>query len=172
MMNLIFLIPRSKSLHLEKLYFEPNLSSKIVNLAKESKFSKYFSSLYSKVPPLINCIIKNSGLILVNKIPIYKKLSRLIHVQFLLQWYIVIFYGIYLNMAPISLSSLEIRMKVLSPNYYNFKKLSVLTQTISFLFNCTDLKNVFLTILTAVWNTKVFLILWYTHPALRKYILT
>ena len=126
---------------------------------------------YSKVPPLRDCIIRNSGLILVNKIPVYKKLSRLIHVQFLLQWYIVIFYGIYLNMAPISLSSLEIRIKVLSPNYYNFKKLSVLTQTISFLFNCTYLKNVFLTILTALWNTKVFLIPWYTHPALRKYIL-
>ena len=99
---------------------------------------------YSKVPPLRNCIIRNSDLILVNKIPVYKKLSRLIHVQFLLQWYIVIFYGIFLNMAPISLSSLEIRMKVLSPNYYNFKKLSVLTQTISFLFNCAYLKKRFL----------------------------
>ena len=95
---------------------------------------------------------------MLNKIPVYKKLSRLIHVQFLLQWYVVIFYGIYLNMAPISLSSLEIRMKVLSPNYYNFKKLSVLTQNISFLFNCAYLKNVFLTNFTAVWNTKVFLI--------------
>ena len=121
---------------------------------------------YRKVPPLRNCIIRNSGLTLVNKIPVYKELSRLIHVQFLLQWYIVIFYGICLNMAPIRLSSLEIRMKVLSPNYYNFKKLSVLTQTISFLFNCTYLKNVFLTILTAVWNTKVFLIPWYTHHTL------
>ena len=57
-------------------------------------------------------------------------------------------------MAPTSLSSLEIRMKVLSPNYYNFKKFSVLTQTISFLFNCAYLKIVFLTILTAVWKTK------------------
>ena len=99
---------------------------------------------YSKVPPLRNCIIRYSGLTLVNKIPVYKKLSRLIHVQFLLQWYIVIFYGMYLNMAPVSLSSLEIRTKVLSSNYYNFKKLSVLTQTISFLFNCVYLKNVFL----------------------------
>ena len=126
---------------------------------------------YSKVPPLRNRIIRNSGLILANKIPVYKKLSRLIHVQFLLQWYIVIFYGIYLNTTPISVSSLEIRMTVLSPNYYGFKKLSVLTQTISFLFNCAYLKNVFLT-MTAVWNTKVFLIPWYTHPALRKYILT
>ena len=52
-------------------------------------------SRYSKVPPLRNCIIRNSGLILVNKIPVYKKLYRLIHVQFLLQWYIVIFYGIF-----------------------------------------------------------------------------
>ena len=83
----------------------------------------HWSCVYSKVPPLRNCNIRNSGLILVNKIPVYKKLSRLIHVQFLLQRYIVIFYGIYLNMAPISLSSLEIRMKVLSPNYYDFKKL-------------------------------------------------
>ena len=47
-------------------------------------------------------------------------------------------------MASISLSSLEIIMKVLSPNYYNFKKLSVLTQTISFLFNCAYLKKRFL----------------------------
>ena len=38
-------------------------------------------------------------------------------------------------MVPVSLSSLEIRMKVLSLNHYNFKKLSVLTQTISFLEN-------------------------------------
>ena len=60
---------------------------------------------YSKVPPLRNCIIRHSGLILVKKIPVYKKLSRLIHVQFLLQRYIVIFYGIYLNMAPIRLRS-------------------------------------------------------------------
>ena len=126
---------------------------------------------YSKVPTLRNVIIRNSGLILANKIPVYKKLSRLIHVQFLLQWYIVIFYGIYLNTTPISVSSLEIRMTVLSPNYYNFKKLSVVTQTISFLLNCAYLKNVFLT-MTAVWNTKVFLMPWYTHPALRKYILT
>ena len=36
---------------------------------------------YSKVPPLRNCIIRNSGLILVNKIPVYKKLSRLIHIE-------------------------------------------------------------------------------------------
>ena len=114
--------------------------------------------LYSKVPPLRNYIRRNSGLILLNKIPVYKKLSRLIHVQFLLQWYIVIFYCIYLNMVPISLSSLEIRMKVSSQNYCNFKKLSVLTQNISFLFNCAYLKNVFLTNFTAVWSTKVFLI--------------
>ena len=92
---------------------------------------------------------------MLNKIPVYKKLSRLIHVQFLLQRYIVIFYGIYLNMAPISLSSLETRMKVLSPNYYDFKNLSVPTQTFSFLFHCMYLKSVFLTILKAVWNTKV-----------------
>ena len=38
-------------------------------------------------------------------------------------------------MVPISLSSLEIRMKVLSLNYHNFKKFSVLTQVISFLEN-------------------------------------
>ena len=45
---------------------------------------------YSKVPPLRACIIRNSGLILKNKIPLCKKLSRLIHAQFLIQWYIAI----------------------------------------------------------------------------------
>ena len=71
--------------------------------------------------------------------------------------YIVIFCSVYLNMAPIGLRSLETRMKVSSPNHYSFKKLSVLAQTITFLRH-------FLTNLTAVWNIKVFLIAWYTHP--------
>ena len=62
------------------------------------------------------------------------------------------------NMFPISFNSLETRMKVLSQNFYNFKKFSVLAQTISFSFNCAYFKNVFLTILTAVWNIEVFLI--------------
>ena len=65
----------------------------------------------------------NSGLISLNRIPIFENLSRLIHVQFLLQWYIVIFYGIYLNMSPVGLSSLETRMKILGPDSYNFKNL-------------------------------------------------
>ena len=55
------------------------------------------------------------------------------------------------------------------PNCYDFKKLSVLGQTISFFYND---KNVFSTILKAVWNVKVFLILWFTHPVLKEYILT
>ena len=84
---------------------------------------------YSKVPPLRNCIRRNSGLISLNKIPLYKKLSKLIHVQFLLQWYIVIFYWIYLNMSAEGLISQEIRMKVLSQDCYSFKNLSVLSQT-------------------------------------------
>ena len=45
---------------------------------------------YSTVPPLRNCIIRYSGLISLNRVPPHKKLSRLIHVQFLLQWYVVI----------------------------------------------------------------------------------
>ena len=45
---------------------------------------------YSKVPPFRNYVIRNSGLISLNKIPLYKELSRLIHVQFLVQWYIAI----------------------------------------------------------------------------------
>ena len=45
---------------------------------------------YSKVPPLRNYVIRNSCLISLNKIPLYKELSRLIRVQFLVQWYIAI----------------------------------------------------------------------------------
>ena len=74
-------------------------------------------------------------------------------------------------MSPISLSSLEARMKVLSPNYYNFKKPPVLAQTISSMYNCACFKNVFLTILTTVWNIEVFLIPWYKHPVSKKHIL-
>ena len=56
--------------------------------------------------------------------------------SFFLQWYVVIFYDIYLNISPTGLSSLEIRMKVLSPpDCYHFKKLSVLSQTIRSLNN-------------------------------------
>ena len=44
----------------------------------------------SKLPPLRNCIIRNSGLISLNEIPLYKKPSRLIHVQFPIQSYIAI----------------------------------------------------------------------------------
>ena len=88
------------------------------------------SNIYSKVPPLRNCIIRNSGLILLNKIPLYKKLPRLIHVQYLIPWYIAISFGLYLNMSPIGLNSLETRMKVSSPNCYNFNNPSVLAQAI------------------------------------------
>ena len=95
---------------------------------------------------------------------LYKKLSRLINVQFLLQWHIVIFYSVYLNMSAIGLSSPESRMKILSLDCYNFKKLSVLSQTIRSLYNSAYFKNAFLTILIAVWNIKVFHISWYTHP--------
>ena len=50
-------------------------------------------SVYNKVLPLRNCVIRNSGLILLNKTPLYKKLSRLIYTQFLLRRYIAILYG-------------------------------------------------------------------------------
>ena len=50
---------------------------------------------YSKVPPLRNCVIINSGLILLNEIPPYKKLSRLIQPQFLLERYIVTLYDLF-----------------------------------------------------------------------------
>ena len=58
-------------------------------------------------------------------------------------------------MSPIGLSSLETRMKVLSPNYYNFKKPLMLAHTIRASYNIAYFKNVFLKILTAVWSTKV-----------------
>ena len=74
-------------------------------------------------------------------------------------------------MSPIGLNSVEKRMKVSSPNCYNFKKLSVLVQTIRSLYKSAYFTNVFLTILTAVWNIKVFLIPWHTHPVMTKYIL-
>ena len=43
---------------------------------------------YSKVLPSKNCSIINSGLILLDKTPPYKKLTRLIPAQFLLKLYI------------------------------------------------------------------------------------
>ena len=122
---------------------------------------------YSKVLPLRNSIVRNSGLISLNRIPLCKKQSRLIHVQVLLQWYIVIFQGRYLNMSPMGLSSLETRMNILSPDCYNFKKLSVLAQTFGSLCSSGYFKIAFLTILIAVWNVKVFLIPWYIYPVLR-----
>ena len=75
-------------------------------------------------------------------------------------------------MSPIGLSSLQTGMKASSPNCYNFKKPSVLVHTIRSLHNSAYSKNVFLTILTAVSSIKVFLIPWYTHPVMKKYILT
>ena len=53
--------------------------------------------------------------------------------------------------------SKETRTNILGPNCYDFKKLSVLAQTIRSLYNSLDFKKVFLAILTAVWNIKCFL---------------
>ena len=75
-------------------------------------------------------------------------------------------------MSPIGLNSLETKMKVSIPNRYDFKKPSILAQTIRSLHNGAYFKSVFLTILTAVWTIKVFLMPWYTNPVLKKYILT
>ena len=75
-------------------------------------------------------------------------------------------------MSPIGLHSLETRIKDSSPNCYNFKKPSILVQTIRSSHNSAYFKNIFLTILIAVGNVQVFLIPWYTHPILKKYILT
>ena len=73
--------------------------------------------------------------------------------------------------TPLS-GPLETRMKVSSPNYYNFKKPSILAQTIRSSYNSAHFKNVFLKTLTAVWSIKVFLMPWYTYPVFKKYILT
>ena len=40
-----------------------------------------FTTYYSKVLPLRNCIIRKSGLILLDKVPLNKKLARLIYAQ-------------------------------------------------------------------------------------------
>ena len=77
-----------------------------------------------------------------------------------------------MNMSPIGLNSLETRMKVSSPNYYNFKKPSILAQTIRSSYNSAHFEYVFLKTLTAVWSIKVFLMPWYTYPVFKKYILT
>ena len=74
--------------------------------------------------------------------------------------------------VSIGLSSLETRMKILSLDCYNFKKLSVLAQTFGSLYNSAYLKIAFLTISIAVWNVIVVLIPWYIYPVLGKYILT
>ena len=50
---------------------------------------------YSEVPPLRNCVIGNSGLIVLNKIPSCKKLPRLIQPQFLLERYIEALYDLF-----------------------------------------------------------------------------
>ena len=73
--------------------------------------------------------------------------------------------------TPLS-GPLETRMTVSSPNYYNFKKPSILAQTIRSSYNSAHFKNVFLKTLTAVWSIKVFLMPWYTYPVFKKYILT
>ena len=74
-------------------------------------------------------------------------------------------------MSPIGLNSLETRMKVSRPNCFNFKTPSALAETILDPLTTVHIKNMFLTILTAVWSIKVFLITWNTYPVLKKYIL-
>ena len=73
-----------------------------------------------------------------------------------------------LNISQMDLNSLETRMKALSPDSYNFKKPSMLAQTIRSSNNSTYFKDVFFTTLTAAWSIKVLLIPWYTHPILEK----
>ena len=63
------------------------------------------------------------------------------------------------------------KMKVSDPNFYHFKKLSVLAQTIRSLYNSAYLKNILFGFLIVFWKIKVLLIPWYTQPALEKYIL-
>ena len=58
----------------------------------------------------------------------------------------------------IGLNSLETRMKVLGPNLCSFKKRTVLAENIRSTQNSAYFKNVFLTMLTAVWSINVFLI--------------
>ena len=58
-------------------------------------------------------------------------------------------------MSPISLNSLETRMKVSSLNYHDLKKPSILAQTTRSSHNSAYFKNVFLTFLTAVRFIKV-----------------
>ena len=55
------------------------------------------SNTYSKVSPLRNCVMRNSGLMLLNKIPSYKKISRLIQPQFLSERYIVTLYDLFIE---------------------------------------------------------------------------
>ena len=57
-------------------------------------------------------------------------------------------------MSPIGLNSLETRMKVLRLNCYNFKKLSLLAQTIRALYNSAYFENVFLTIFDSCLEYK------------------
>ena len=143
-------------------YYKLASKEKITKLQQQWAFKSYSyhsdkgltEPLYSTVPPLRNCIIRNSGLISLNKIPLYKKLSRLIQIQFLLKWYIVTLHCTYLNMSPIGSNSLETRMIVLSQICYTFKKFSVLAQTIRSLYNSAYLKNAFLTIFDSCFEYK------------------
>ena len=57
----------------------------IVNIGYHRIILCFLLIAYSKVPPLRNCAIRNLGLILLNKTPQYKKLGKLIHIQFLLK---------------------------------------------------------------------------------------
>ena len=46
-------------------------------------------------------------------------------------------------MSPIGLNSLETRIKVLNPNCYNFKILSVQAENFSIFYNCAYLEKFF-----------------------------
>ena len=50
---------------------------------------------YSKAPPLRNCVVRNSGLILLDKVLLYKKIAWLIYAQFHFQWYTVVLDGLH-----------------------------------------------------------------------------
>ena len=129
---------------------------------------------YSIVPPLRNCVIRNSGLISLNNIPL--SLQETIRADSCPASYIIVHSNIlrrifeYVSdMSQISRNKNE-----------SFKpKLLLFLETVSTGLKTLDhrttvrtSRNVFLPILTTIWSIKVFLIPWYTHPVLKKYILT
>ena len=70
-------------------------------------------------------------------------------------------------MSPISLSSPETRVKVSSPNYYDFKNFQYWPKLSA---SCTA-AHVLKMFYSCLEYTR-FLIPWYTHPVLKKCILT